>query len=97
MSSPRRPTSSRSSSSSRAAAALETFADPAARAADAVEDVAHPVAGPGRTLRFPVEFSTGRATVRRPPPTVGQHTDEILREAGYGGEAIRGLRDEGAV
>ena len=75
----------------------ETFADPAVQAADAVEDVAHPVAGRVRMLRFPVEFSSGRATVRRPPPAVGQHTDEILREADYDDAEIRGLRADGAV
>ena len=75
----------------------ETFADPAVQAADAVEDVAHPVAGRVRMLRFPVEFSSGRVTVRRPPPTVGQHTDEILREADYDDAEIRGLRADGAV
>ncbi|MGH7276744.1 MAG: CaiB/BaiF CoA transferase family protein [Candidatus Rokuibacteriota bacterium] len=75
----------------------ETFADPAVRAADAVEEVEHPVAGPVKLLRFPLELSTGRATVRRPPPMAGEHADEILREAGYGGEEIRRLRAEGAV
>ena len=75
----------------------ETFADPAVRAADAVEEVEHPVAGRVKLLRFPLELSTGRATVRRLPPMAGEHADEILREAGYGGEEIRRLRAEGAV
>ena len=74
----------------------ETFADSAGRAADAVEDIAHPLAGRVRMLRFPVEFSSGRATGRRPPLAGGQHTDEILREAGYDNAEIRGLRADGA-
>ena len=75
----------------------ETFADPAVQAADAVEEVEHPVAGRVKLLRFPVEFSTGRASVRRPAPGAGEHTEEILREAGYGDAEIRALRAEGAV
>lgn len=34
---------------------------------------------------------------RRPAPLLGQHTDEILTEAGYDAAAIAGLRDEGAA
>jgi len=74
----------------------EAFADPGFQAADAVEEVAHPVAGPVRLLRFPVELSTGRATVRRPPPMPGEHADEILADLGYGADEIRRLR-EGSV
>jgi len=75
----------------------ETFADPAVRAADAVEEAPHPVAGPVKFLRFPVELSTGRAGVRRPPPLSGQHSDEILREAGYPEADIARLRADGVI
>jgi crotonobetainyl-CoA:carnitine CoA-transferase CaiB-like acyl-CoA transferase len=75
----------------------QTFADPVVQAADVVEEVQHPVAGPVRLLRFPLEFSTGRATVRRPPPQPGEHTDEILRELGYGDADIQRVRAQGAV
>ena len=75
----------------------EAFADPGFQAADAVEEITHPVAGPVRLLRFPLEFSTGRAAVRRPPPMAGEHVDEILGEIGYASEEIRRLRDQGVV
>jgi crotonobetainyl-CoA:carnitine CoA-transferase CaiB-like acyl-CoA transferase len=75
----------------------QAFADPAVQAADCVEEIDHPVAGPVRLLRFPLEFSTGRATVRRPPPMPGEQSDEILREVGYAEDDIRRLRDAGVV
>jgi crotonobetainyl-CoA:carnitine CoA-transferase CaiB-like acyl-CoA transferase len=75
----------------------ETFADPAVEAADAVEEITHPVAGRVKLLRHPLEFSTGRAEVRRMPPMSGEHTDEILREAGYADAEIAALRQEGAI
>lgn len=75
----------------------ETFADPAVQAADAVEEIQHPVAGPLKLLRFPLELSTGRAAVRRPPPMPGQHTEELLKECGYSEGDIRRLRAAGAV
>jgi crotonobetainyl-CoA:carnitine CoA-transferase CaiB-like acyl-CoA transferase len=75
----------------------EAFADPAVEAADAVETVEHPVAGPVRLLRFPVELSTGRAAARRPPPLPGEHAGEVLRELGYGEADVQRLRDQGIV
>jgi crotonobetainyl-CoA:carnitine CoA-transferase CaiB-like acyl-CoA transferase len=75
----------------------EALADPILAAAEVYEDVEHPVAGRVRLLRLPVEFSTGRAGVRRLPPSAGQHTEEILREAGYDDAAIAQLRAEAVV
>jgi crotonobetainyl-CoA:carnitine CoA-transferase CaiB-like acyl-CoA transferase len=75
----------------------ETFAHPAVAASDAVEEAEHPVAGPVKYLRFPVELSTGRAVVRRPPPMSGEHADEILKECGYDAAEIAALRASGAV
>jgi crotonobetainyl-CoA:carnitine CoA-transferase CaiB-like acyl-CoA transferase len=75
----------------------QTFADPAVRAADVVEEIDHPLAGAVKLLRFPLEFSTGRAGVRRLPPGCGEHTDDILTELGYDDASIAQLRKDGAV
>jgi crotonobetainyl-CoA:carnitine CoA-transferase CaiB-like acyl-CoA transferase len=42
--------------------------------------VQHPTAGEVKTLGIPFRFSDTPASVRRPPPTLGQHTGEILRD-----------------
>jgi crotonobetainyl-CoA:carnitine CoA-transferase CaiB-like acyl-CoA transferase len=35
--------------------------------------------------------------IDRPPPTLGEHTDEVLAEAGYSDAEIKALREEGVV
>ena len=75
----------------------EAFQDPAVQAAEPVQEIDHPVAGRVRLLRFPLELSSGRAAMRRPPPMPGEHSEEILRECGYAADAVRRLRDEGVV
>jgi crotonobetainyl-CoA:carnitine CoA-transferase CaiB-like acyl-CoA transferase len=75
----------------------EVFADPAVTEGDVTEDVEHPVAGRVRLLRFPLEFSSGRAAVRRLPPASGEHTAEILREHGYDEAVVARLKEQGVV
>jgi crotonobetainyl-CoA:carnitine CoA-transferase CaiB-like acyl-CoA transferase len=75
----------------------ETFEDPAVRAADVTEETIHPVAGRLRLLRCPLEFSTGRAATRRPPPMPGEQSDEILRELGLADAEILRLRVQGTI
>jgi crotonobetainyl-CoA:carnitine CoA-transferase CaiB-like acyl-CoA transferase len=45
----------------------------------------------------PVKFSEFEFSVERPAPGLGEHTDEILREAGYGDAEIEALRKRGAI
>jgi crotonobetainyl-CoA:carnitine CoA-transferase CaiB-like acyl-CoA transferase len=52
---------------------------------------------PVKLLRLPIEFSYGRASVRRPHAMPGEHADEILHEVGLSDEEIARLRAQGAV
>ncbi|TMG77872.1 MAG: CoA transferase [Betaproteobacteria bacterium] len=45
----------------------------------------------------PVKFSEFEFSIERPAPGPGEHTDEILREAGYGDAEIEVLRKSGAI
>ena len=54
----------------------------------------------GRELRVvgvPVRFGGTPGSVRSGPPSVGQHTDEVLASAGYSEEELRSFHDEGVV
>ncbi|HET9663276.1 MAG TPA: CoA transferase [Burkholderiales bacterium] len=64
-------------------------------AREMVRSVKHPTAGELKVLGIPFRFSATPASVRRPPPTLGQHTDQVLREElGLSDERIAALRTE---
>jgi crotonobetainyl-CoA:carnitine CoA-transferase CaiB-like acyl-CoA transferase len=75
-------------------AALE---QPQVAAREMVVEVEHPVAGTLKMLGSPLKLSGQHVSFRHPPPTLGQHTDQVLAEAGYTAAEIAGLRDAGIV
>jgi crotonobetainyl-CoA:carnitine CoA-transferase CaiB-like acyl-CoA transferase len=62
-----------------------------------VVEAQHPDAGTVRMLGIPVKLSDTPGAIRRPPPRLGEHTDEILGEIGYEARAIEGLRERDVV
>jgi crotonobetainyl-CoA:carnitine CoA-transferase CaiB-like acyl-CoA transferase len=58
----------------------EALADPQLAARDMIVPLEHISAGPIRVLGTPLKLSETPATVRTPPPALGQHTVQILRE-----------------
>jgi succinate---hydroxymethylglutarate CoA-transferase len=76
----------------------EAFADPQTQARAMIETVEHPTIGDLKLVGPPYKLSGTPASVRRPPPTLGEHTDEILRdELGLDTAVIAALRREGVI
>jgi crotonobetainyl-CoA:carnitine CoA-transferase CaiB-like acyl-CoA transferase len=57
----------------------------------------HPVHGPLPIVGPNVNLSATPGTIRTPAPEFGQHTEEVLVEAGYSWEEIEQLRKDGAI
>jgi crotonobetainyl-CoA:carnitine CoA-transferase CaiB-like acyl-CoA transferase len=76
---------------------------PAAEAAgidDIIADLPeaeHPDAGAFKLIPPPVRFSATPPSVRRPAPLPGQHTREVLTEAGFSDAEINALSESGAI
>jgi len=75
----------------------QVFDDPHVRHRGMVQQLDHPVGGRINQLGPPVKLSATPARLRRPAPTFGQHTAEVLGELGYDQAAIKQLAAVGAV
>jgi crotonobetainyl-CoA:carnitine CoA-transferase CaiB-like acyl-CoA transferase len=75
----------------------EVFSDPVVRHLGLIAEVDHPTAGRVRAPGIPVRLSGTPPSVRIPPPLLGEHTDDVLRELGYSDLEIGALRRDGAI
>ncbi len=75
----------------------EFVEDPQARHNRTVFDAEHPEAGTMRYVRYPGHLSETPASLRRHPPRLGEHSAELLQEAGFGDADIEQLLADGVV
>ena len=76
----------------------QVLSEPQVLAREMVVDVDVPVAGPTKVTGVPIKLSETPGSVRTPPPTLGQHTEEVLESVLGMDEAQRNtLRQEGVV
>jgi CoA:oxalate CoA-transferase len=68
-----------------------------ARANGYIAEMDHPAAGRILVTGPPVSINGEHVTELKPPPELGQHSEEVLLELGYSWEDIGALRDEGVV
>ena len=75
----------------------EILEDPHLREREMVVDLDDPVRGEYRVLGCPIKIWSNTVKIK-PPPLLGQHSDEILSELlGFDGEALGALRDSGVI
>lgn len=58
----------------------------------------HPTCGPMKLVNTPIKYSDATPGIRTPPPTLGQHSDELLRGlVDLGENEIAQLKKDGVV
>ena len=75
----------------------EAVEDPQIRHNQMIVTTEHPTLGPIRVTGVPIHFHGTPGSVRKPPPLLGQHTEEILTELGYRSGEIAKLVASAAV
>ncbi|MES2152459.1 MAG: CaiB/BaiF CoA-transferase family protein [Pseudomonadota bacterium] len=76
----------------------EVFDNPQVKARGVAIEMAHPAAGKVTLVRSPMKLSATPAESSLPPPMLGQHTDEVLREVlGRSDADIAALRAKGVL
>jgi formyl-CoA transferase/CoA:oxalate CoA-transferase len=75
----------------------EVLSDPQIAAREMVASVEHAALGAVQVLGVPIKLSRNPGSVRRAPPTLGQHTTQVLRDLDFTNTEIQRLRDARAI
>lgn len=76
----------------------QVFDDVHVQARGARQEVEHPVGGAIPTVANPIRLSESPIEYDRPPPVLGQHTDDVLSDVlSLDPAEIAALRDKGAI
>ena len=75
----------------------EAFADPQVIHNGMIVDVEHTRLGPIKVGGVAPKLAATPGSVRRAPPALGVHSEEILREAGFDDETIARLKENGVI
>jgi crotonobetainyl-CoA:carnitine CoA-transferase CaiB-like acyl-CoA transferase len=71
--------------------------DPQVRHNNTIVEVEHPTAGTVETLALPINFHGTPAEYGKPPPRLGEHSVEVLREFGFNEEEVDALLASQAI
>lgn len=75
----------------------QVLTDPHVDVREMVVEKEHPTAGMIKLTGVPTKLSLTPGEVTLAPPTLGQHTDEILKSLGYSDEAVGAMKEKGVV
>jgi len=75
----------------------DALRDPQLQHRQMVREIAHPVTGSVPQVVSPLRFTEAPLSFDTPPPTLGQHTSEVLRELGFDEPGLQDFRARGAI
>lgn len=75
----------------------QVFNHPQVIARDMVAHMDHPEAGEIKLVGSPIKLSRTKTKIERHPPIAGEHTAEILQQAGYSQEEIEHLKEKNII
>lgn len=73
------------------------FNDPQVAALDLVQTIQHPTAGAVKVVGPPYRFSKTPGSIRRYPPRLGEHNNDLLTELGFDDAQIAAFRASGVI